>query len=306
MTCREFADLDVDDRLLIPELAALGIDAEPAVWDDATVDWDRYDLAVVRSTWDYVDRRDEFLRWAASVPRLANSASTIRWSTDKRYLRDLEAGGLPVVPTTWLEPGDPAELAATGVVIIKPSVGAGSRDAGRFDLAGPERELADKHVRRLQERGETVMIQPYLDAVESAGETAMLFAGGRFSHAIRKEALLHGPDVAVRALFRPEVISPRTPAAAELKVAEQVLAGVRAHVPDPPLYARVDVLPGPPAGASGPGDDFSGSAAGAGGRPVLLELELAEPSLFLRHDSGAAARFAAAIGTHLDRVLKTR
>lgn len=287
VTCREFADLDEDDRLLIPELAARGIDAGPVVWDDATVDWDRYDLAVVRSTWDYVDRRDEYLEWAASVPRLANTAPTIAWSTDKRYLRELEADGVPVVPTTWLEPGDEVALAVDGVVIIKPSVGAGSRDAGRFDLAGPERELADKHVRRLLERGETVMIQPYLDAVESAGETAMLFAGGRFSHAIRKEALLHGPDVAVRALFRPEAISPRVPAAAELEAAERVLAAVRAHVPDP-LYARVDVLPG------------------ADGRPVLLELELAEPSLFLRHDTGAPARFAAAIGTHLDRVLKTR
>jgi hypothetical protein len=288
VTCREFANLDEDDRLLVPELEALGIEAEPAVWDDATVDWDGYDLVVVRSTWDYVDRRDEFRSWAASVPRLANTAATIEWSTDKRYLRDLEAGGVPVVPTTWLEPGDPAELATTGIVIIKPSVGAGSRDAGRFDLAGPERELADKHVRRLLERGDTVMIQPYLDAVESAGETAMLFAGGSFSHAIRKEALLHGPDVAVRALFRPEVISPRTPEVAELEVAEQVLAAVRAHVPDRLLYARVDVLPG------------------ADGRPVVLELELAEPSLFLRHDAGAPARFAAAIGTHLDRVLKKR
>lgn len=302
VTCREFADLDEDDRLLVPELAALGIEAEPAVWDDETVDWDAYDLAVVRSTWDYVDRRDEYLSWAASVPRLANPAATIAWSTDKRYLRDLEADGVPVVPTTWLEPGDEAELATAGVVIIKPSVGAGSRDAGRFDLSGPERELADKHVRRLLERGETVMIQPYLDAVETTGETAMLFAGGRFSHAIRKEALLHGPDVAVRALFRPEVISPRTPAPVEMEVAERVLSVVRENVPGPLLYARVDVLPGPPAGASGPGDVVGGSAAGADGRPLLLELELAEPSLFMRHDSGAAARFATAIGTHLDSV----
>jgi hypothetical protein len=288
VTCREFADLDEDDRLLLPELAALGIAAEPAVWDDATVDWDGYDLAVVRSTWDYVDRRDEFLNWAASVPRLANSAPTIAWSTDKRYVRELEAGGVPVVPTTWLEPGDEVELAANGVVIIKPSVGAGSRDAGRFDLAGAQRELAEKHVRRLLDRGEKVMIQPYLDAVESAGETAMLFVGGRYSHAIRKEALLHGPDVAVRALFRPEVISPRVPSGPEREVAERVLDAVRAHVPDELLYARVDVLPD------------------AAGRPVLLEVELAEPSLFLRHDPAAAARFAAEIGTRLDRVLKTR
>lgn len=288
MTCREFGDLDEDDRLLIPELAALGIEAEPAVWDDPAVDWNGFDLAVVRSTWDYVDRRDEFLTWAATVPRLANSASTIAWNTDKRYLRDLGDDGVPVVQTAWLGSGDDAELPASGVVIIKPAVGAGSRDAGRFDLAGPDRELADKHVRRLLDRGETVMVQPYLDAVESAGETAMLFAGGRFSHAIRKEALLHGPDVAVRALFRPEAISPRTPAAAELEVAEQVLASLRSLATEPPLYARVDVLPGPD------------------GRPVLLELELAEPSLFLRHGTGAAARFAAAIGTRLDRVLNTR
>ena len=285
MTCREFADLDVDDRLVIPELARLGVTAEPVVWDEPSVDWDDYGLAVVRSAWDYVERRDEFLAWAASVPCLANPAPVLAWNTDKRYLRDLEADA-PVVPTTWLEPGDHVELAGEGIVVIKPSVGAGSRDAGRFDLASAERELAVKHVTRLLDRGETVMVQPYLDAVESEGETAMLFMAGEFSHAIGKEALLRGPDVAVDGLFRPESISARVPSAAELDVAARVLEAARAFVPDV-LYARVDVLP---------------TVEG----PVLLELELSEPSLFLRHDPGAASRFAAAIGTHLDRVLKTR
>jgi hypothetical protein len=311
VTCREFPNLDEDDRLVLPELATRGITAVPVSWDDDAVDWDGFDLAVVRSTWDYVDRPGEFLAWAQSVPRLANPASVLRWNTDKRYLRDLAGAGVPVVPTTWLEPGDAVQLPATGsgvepggpqegghqapmitgveTIVAKPSIGAGSRDAGRFDLTSPtDRELATKHIQRLLDHGETAMVQPYLEAVDTVGETALLFTGGEFSHAVRKAALLRGPDTDVEGLFREEEITARLPAIAERAVAKAALAAVAAIAPAELLYARVDLLP----------DDD--------GRPVLLELELSEPSLFLRTDARAASRFAAAIGTHLDRVLKTR
>lgn len=287
-TCREYPDLDDDDRTVIAALAAEGIAARAEVWDDESVDWHRYDLVVVRSTWDYVDRGDEFLAWAASVPRLANPAPVLRWNTDKRYLRDLTAAGVPVVPTTWLEPGDGVALPAVGSHVVKPSVGNGSKDAGRFDLGDPaERELAVKHVQRLLDRGATAMVQPYLGAVDTAGETALVYLGGAFSHALRKEPLLSGPDTAVDGLFRPERISAATPNGTERAVACRVVAAASEIVGEPLLYARVDLLPD------------------AAGRPAVLELEAAEPSLFLTHHDGAARRFAAVIGTRLDRVLKT-
>lgn len=282
VTCREFAELEPDERLVIPALAALGVLAEPVVWDDPSVEWASYDLAVVRSAWDYVDRRDDFLAWARSVPRLANRAEVLEWNTDKRYLRDLAAAGVPVVPTEWFEPGDEITLPEPGVYVVKPSVGAGARDAGRFDLGdASERELARKHSERLLDRGETVMVQPYLDAVDEVGETALLLFGGRLSHAIRKSALLSGPDTDVVGLFREERITAREPSAAEVETAAAVLAAVPPVLSDGLLYARVDLIPD------------------ADGRPVLLELELSEPSLFLAHDSGAAGRFAAAINAIL-------
>jgi glutathione synthase/RimK-type ligase-like ATP-grasp enzyme len=219
---------------------------------------------------------------------LANPVEVLRWNTDKIYLRELAAAGAPVVPTTWIVPGDAIELPGDGVVVAKPSVGAGSRDAGRFDLGrAADRELAGKHVRGLVERGATVMVQPYLDAVDVYGETALLFLGGEFSHAVGKAALLAGPDTEVEGLFREETITARQPSVEERAAAESVLAAASTFVKEPLLYARVDLLPG------------------ADGRPVLLELELSEPSLFLGHEVGAASRFADAIGTHLDRVLKT-
>ena len=108
-TCERFPDLDVEDQLLIPALAALGVDAVPAVWDDASVDWSTFDVVVVRETWDYAPRRDEFLAWTRhvdDVSRLLNPPSVIAWNTDKHYLRELADAGIPVVPTSFVEPGD--------------------------------------------------------------------------------------------------------------------------------------------------------------------------------------------------------
>ncbi len=287
-TCREYEQLDEDDRLVIPALAEWGVRAEPAVWDDPSVDWNAYDLVVIRSTWDYIDRRDDFLAWAASVPNLANGPDVLRWNTDKRYLRELAQAGVPVVPTEWLDPGDEVALPSAGEYVIKPAISAGSRDTGRFDLSDSmQRELAVKHARDLLRRGAMAMVQPYLDAIDTVGETALLYMAGQFSHAIRKAPLLAGPDTAVEGLFRAEKITPRQASKAELDTAEAVLAAVPAEATRDLLFARVDLIPD------------------AEGRPVLLELELAEPSLFLAHDDRAASRFAAAIGTHLDRVLKT-
>ena len=103
-TCSLLPDLDADERMLIPALAAHGLTAEPRVWDDAGVRWDEFRLVVVRSTWDYAARRDAFLTWAASLPRVLNPVDVLTWNTDKTYLRTLAASGVPTVPTTWIGP----------------------------------------------------------------------------------------------------------------------------------------------------------------------------------------------------------
>ena len=258
-----FPDLYDDDRLVLAPLAALGVDAEPVVWD-AAARWAAYDLVVVRSTWDYTLRREQFLDWATSVPRLLNPAEVLVWNTDKRYLGGL--GDVPVVPTAYVAPGEPY-AAPPYEHVVKPTVSAAARDTRRF-AAG---EDSTAHATALLDAGRTVMVQPYQAAVDSRGETSLLFFGGEHSHAARKDPVL------VPTLADPldAAITPRSASDAELAVARAALAAVPCD--EPLLYARVDLVPG------------------ADGAPLLLELEVTEPSLFLDQAPGAAERFAAAV-----------
>ena len=271
-------DLDEDGALLIAALAERGVDARPVVWDDARHDWAGDDLVVLRNTWDYIVRLREFTRWADAVPRLMNPAAVVRWNTDKRYLRDLAAAGVPVVATTWLAPGEMFRAPA-GEYVVKPTVSAGARDTARYGPA--ETGAATAQVAALHAAGRDVMVQPYLHAVDTAGETSLLLFDGAFSHAARKAAIL-APRAGVRQdLVSRSYVTPTTATAEQLACAEKVLAAVPGGASL--LYARVDLVPG---------DD---------GRPVLLELEVIEPSLFLTLAGGATERFAAAIARRVRR-----
>jgi hypothetical protein len=280
VTCAEVPELDSDTQLLIDPLAALGISATPAIWDDPNIDWSTFDLAVVRSPWDYLHRRAEFLAWANRVPRLANPADVLEWNTDKRYLQELADSGVPVVPTVWLQPDQQWTSPEQGEWVIKPAVSLASLDTGRYRLDDPgQHRLAVDHVRRLQQAGRTVMVQPYLRGVDTEGETSLVYVGGAFSHAMRRGPVLDGPDTGIDRRFQHDWetgVLERLPAAAQLALAEQVLTAVPGG-PERLLYARVDLLPG------------------LDGAPVLIEIELTEPVLFLGHARGAAVRFASTI-----------
>lgn len=275
VTAHQARALDEDLAPLAAALERLGITHEVAVWDDPGVDWRRFARIVVRSTWDYAARRDTFLAWAeraAAVAALHNPLAVLRWTTDKRYLAALAAAGVAIVPSRWCAPGE-RPVFPDGPFVVKPSVGAGSVGAARF--AQGEHAAATAHVDGLHAAGHVALIQPYLGAVEDAGETALVFFAGEFSHAIRKSAILV-PDLRmVDGLYAAEKIRPATPSAAQLAVARAALAAVPGG--GPLLYARVDLIP----------DDA--------GAPRVLELELCEPSVFLDHAAGAADRFAAAI-----------
>ncbi len=272
--------LDADLAPLAGALDAIGVPSEVVVWDDPAVRWSAYRLVVVRSTWDYVARHDAFLAWAeavASVTTLANPAPMIRWNTDKRYLRDLGQAGVPVVPTVFHEPNHPVHVPPIEVV-VKPAVSAGAADTGRYP---PERrDEAVAHVQRLLAAGRVAMVQPYLAGVDQTGETALVFFEGVFSHAVRKGPILVPGVGMVEGLYAEEELAPREPTPAERAVADQALTAVPA-VLGTPLYARVDLVPGPD------------------GAPVVLELELTEPSVFHAHGPGSADRFAAAIARRL-------
>lgn len=240
------------------------------MWDDPAVDWDAFGLVVLRSTWDYTTKLDAFLAWAERVgDRLVNPPDVVRWNTDKRYLADLDAAGLPVVPTRFVAPGEePGELPAH--CVVKPAVSAGSRDTARHEDAA----AAAAHVRRLTGAARVAMVQPYLVEVDSDGETALLYCEGAWSHAIRKGPLLLGGVATVEGLFAPENITRREPRPAEREIGDAVMAEVTRRFGAAPLYGRVDLI---------------------GAEPVVLELELTEPSLFFAFDDAAPARFAAAI-----------
>jgi glutathione synthase/RimK-type ligase-like ATP-grasp enzyme len=273
-TCAEVPDLDEDGPALLAALAARGVDGVPAVWD-AEVDWGRFELVVVRSAWDYAERRGEFLDWAACLPRVLNPLPVLRWSTDKRYLAELEAAGVPVVPTLFLEPGEAFEAPA-GRFVVKPVFSAGGRASARYEPE--EAAAAAAHVEALHAEGRAAMVQPHVDGVERAGEIALVYLGGQYSHAVRKRVSLRRGTPDAPELYLEEAVEPAEPSEDDLQVAEAALAA--APFGDL-LYARVDLVHDP--------------------EPLVLELELAEPSLYLLYAEGSADRLAALIATAASR-----
>lgn len=274
VTSSTHGPLDADLPLLAEAATARGTGADIVVWDDPSVDWSTYDAVVVRSCWDYIARREDFLAWAAEVPRLHNSLEILAWNTDKTYLKQLEAAGVPIISTRW-DVGTGDDIGDHAEWVVKPTISSGSKDTARWGT----REEVWAHSAELVAAGRTSMTQPYISSVDEEGETAMLHFSGTFSHAIRKGPLLAAGEGVRQDRDSRETITPRTPTAAQRELSEQVLAVTTSllDLPAPPLYARVDLLTA---------DD---------GSPVLIELELTEPSLFLPHSDGGAERLVDAV-----------
>lgn len=268
----------IDDGLAEAPLGALGIGLESVPWNAEGIDWSRYELVVIRSPWDYQRAPREFLARLQQIsragPRLENPLALVKWNLDKQYMRDLDRRGVAIVPTVWRERLGVEELPAlfealgSDEIVIKPVVGANAEDTFRLDRrawASNAEEIADCFADR------ALMAQPFVDSVLSAGEYSLIYLGNTFSHAIRKTPR--------RGDFRVQeehggVIVAAKPAEELLAAAAHVLAAL----PETPLYARIDLV-----------------AAPAGRGYWLMELELVEPSLYLRMDPQAPARFAQAI-----------
>lgn len=283
-SCADLPSSDGDEAGLLDALGAADVQAFWAPWDDAETDFTAADLVVLRSTWDYPSRRDDFLKWCEWVPRLANPAPVVRWNTDKAYLADLARQGTNVIPTELI---GPAQRPAWPEVefVLKPSVGAGSRGARRF--RPDEMEAAAEHLSALRARTPLAVLQPYQSTVDQVGETALVFFRGSYSHAFLKAPMLpapeadDAPELDPSGLFEGERLRPATPEADLRRAAEEALdaACVVLDVSRTDLlYARVDLV------------------RDAAGAPLLLELELTEPSLgFAQADPGALRRFATAV-----------
>jgi glutathione synthase/RimK-type ligase-like ATP-grasp enzyme len=267
--------VDPEPPQIADALRGKGHEADVVVWHDE-VDWASYDLVVIRSTWDYFDRLEEFIDWADrvnTVSRIVNSPKVIRWNSHKGYLAELGEAGMPVLPSLALAKGashpvDRMLAAGWADVVIKPAVDGGAR--GALKAPATSREAAD-HLSRLVEAGDTI-VQPFAPSVE-LGETSLFFFGGAFSHAVRK--VPKPGDYRVQALHGgSEEVHEPTPD--ELEVAARAMA----LSPDELVYARVDLID-------------------VAGEPTLMELELIEPDLFLRVAPGSVERFAAAVAAQL-------
>jgi glutathione synthase/RimK-type ligase-like ATP-grasp enzyme len=264
--------LDPDDRLAVVELTSRGASVAAQVWNDPAVDWANAGTVVIRSTWDYHLHHQSFLSWVdrvAAVTHIWNPPVLVRRNSTKTYLQDLERRGVPVVPTIWIDRGRPCDLRRQlrdqrwENAVVKPVVGLSTAGV-RMVKAGDDD--AQAHLDALLTTG-GAMVQPFMPAVLTYGERALVYIGGAYSHAARKTAFqplaVAGEAGEVAAVASPE----------ERSVADRAIATLA----EPWVYARVDLVP----------DDA--------GRPVVIELELIEPSLFLSLDAGAPKRFADAL-----------
>jgi glutathione synthase/RimK-type ligase-like ATP-grasp enzyme len=278
-TCAALPDLTDDDRLLIPALAARGIGAVPAVWDDDAVDWRAFAAVVIRSTWDYHLRQPRFLAWidrleALGVP-LINPARVLRWNAEKTYLRDLTRAGVPVVPTRWVERDDQTPLAAilreTGWprAVVKPAIAATAYRTWATDLVSAGAD--DARFRELIGDGR-VLVQPFLEAIAAEGEWSLMFFRGEYAYSVLKTP--RAGDFRVQSDFGGQVVT-RNAGPALVAQASGVLDAApfkRSEL----TYARVD-------------------GCVVDGTFVLMELEVLEPGLFLAVGPRGADDFAEAI-----------
>jgi len=275
-TCRSLPEPDHDAAPLEAALRAAGIEAGWLAWDDPGADWSRARLTVLRATWNYPDHPERFLAWAervARVSRLCNPLPLVRFNLHKRYLLALEGRGVPIAPTALVARGSATTLHAVRSergwddVVVKPAVSAASFRTARV---GPsDLDAGEAHLRALVTERD-VLVQRYLPSVEDYGERALVWIDGELTHAVRKSRRFAGESESVSA----DAVAVTH---AEAKLARRVIAAIDGT----PLYARIDVAPG------------------LDGPPVLMELELIEPSLFFPKSPAALTRFVAALGREL-------
>jgi len=271
-TCATLPELFTDDQMLAEALQRRGAEAFPLVWSSEEGRTMAPDLCVLRNTWDYYLRPVEFLAWAegmAARTTLWNPFPLVRWNHHKGYLLELATRKLSVVPTVLVKQGRHVEIAllagaaAWNEVVVKPAISAGAHRTGRYRAEDP---AAQTHLNELTQDGDA-LVQPYLSSVEHYGERSFIFIDGVFTHAVRRtQALAEGVGLD-RTMERVQ------PTETELCLAREVLAAL----PAAPLYARVDLAPA---------DD---------GRPLLMEIEVIEPRLFLQECPEALEALAEAL-----------
>jgi glutathione synthase/RimK-type ligase-like ATP-grasp enzyme len=283
LTLRNRGDFVIDDEHAIGPLSELGWRVSTVSWRQTEIPWREFDAVIIRSTWDYWDDVPAFLEVLRQIDResrLANSLEIVRWNLEKTYLVDLERKGVGIVPTIWPGEVKPDSFQAfsgqlkSDELVIKPVIGANGEKAFRVSPADPEQRramISDCFTDR------RALVQRFMPAILTEGEYSLFFFSGAFSHAILK--------IPAESEFRSQeergaVIRAVVPEQHLLMRGQQALAALAGT----PLYARIDFV-------RDDEDDF-----------LVMELELIEPSMYLRTDPGAPMRFARAIDTFFEPV----
>lgn len=281
LTMRDTAGWSIDADLAFAPLAGLGWDCVWLPWQSQQVDWGSWDAVYVAATWDYHENPDAFIAVLETIDRssatLVNPLKLIRWNIPKTYLRELEGGGVNIVPSRWYERFVDCDLVADAVafgvsaIIVKPVVSTNATDTFLLELPVTE-ESTEKLSRTFLDRA--FIVQPFIRDIQSGGEFSLFYIGGAYSHAIRK--VPKPSDFRVQEEHGAEIQAAR-PDASLIAIADQVMALLAPE----PLYARCD---------------FVRDAAGV---YRVMELELIEPSLYLRMDNDAPRRFAEAFDLYI-------
>ncbi|MGK7913213.1 MAG: RimK family alpha-L-glutamate ligase [Synechococcus sp.] len=264
VTCSDYPNLTGDDTpLVVSELQDCGVNTEAVVWDASNVDWHSFSAVIVRSAWDYSYRHLEFLTWIDrihSTTQVWNPPEIMKWNSHKRYLLDLQAKGVPILPTEWLPLGRSADLVRIleqrkwDTVVIKPAVSANAR---RTIVVNREQvHTGQAHLERwLPERD--MMVQAFEPSIVEKGERSLIFIADEFTHAVVKQPA--AGDYRIQESYG-GTARLTTPTPAELKIARTVLDAIG----QPLLYARIDLI-------------------GQSDRVAAIEVELVEPSLYLQY-----------------------
>jgi hypothetical protein len=283
----QFPELHDDWPLVRAALERLGVDAVPVVWSDPSADWPSFDLIVANGVWDNIHHLDAFLAWVAARERdgtpTVNSPATLRWNLDKRHLRELEATGVPIVPTIWVEPdahaGEFGVAMPEGEVVVKPSISGGGHRTARY--RPDEHEDARTHARDLVASGRTAMIQPYQASVDEVGELGLVFIDGEYSHAVHKDPMIRPGAGPLDSLIDNQVVRAAVASHGQIDLGRRAVAAAE-HIVGPTTYARVDIV------------------ERADGEQALLELELLNPVLFFAVVPERTMSFAEALRRRLE------
>ncbi|QQO77558.1 RimK family alpha-L-glutamate ligase [Actinomyces sp. HMT897] len=291
-TSADFPNLDEDDRGLSDALRERGIEPRVAIWDDPAVNWDDAGVVVMRSVRDYAtkDKYAAFLEWARSLSRVANHSDVVTWNSDKHYLGRLADLGVPMIPTTWLEPTAGlskhqvhTRFPAQGDFVVKPAISSGGRGTGRYTSthAGSRSQAINDAMHHLR-HGRSVMVQRYLQQVDRGGEISLVYFNGILSHAVDKAPMLH-PRFRSTDEVHEEVVTAREPSEQEWLWGERVRKAIHGLIKEHAgrdiqlLFNRVDMV----------GD-------GQGGF-YLMEVSLIDAGLYLGSTPDALDNFADAI-----------